>query len=66
MPGGDDIQQLFDRDPLELTDAELDELILYYRRARTEFLQREAQKKLTGRRTPEAAGIRLEDLNITF
>ena len=65
----DAIQQLFDKDPLEITDEELDRLVLHFRETRGKFLAQEEQKRLSGRKkkdTPETAGLNLKDLNITF
>lgn len=45
------LDEYFQRDPLTLTDAELDEIVAYYRQARAKFVQEEDLAKLQGRRT---------------
>jgi hypothetical protein len=61
---GDTIADLFARDPLDLTDAEVDRIIDELRKKRVEWFEEETRAKAEGRRALPSAGVKLEDLGL--
>lgn len=47
------LEELFNRSPFDLTDAELDRMVLEYRRLREEWIKAEAQGAVKAPRSPK-------------
>ena len=46
------IQELFDTDPLKLSDQDIDQMIAYYRSERFDYMQAPEEKKAKGKAKP--------------
>lgn len=49
------LQELFDREPLEMSDADLDQMVAYLREQRSKFKLKEAEEKKPRKKKPELA-----------
>lgn len=59
------LSELFARDPLTLTDEEVDRIVAEMRDARERWYKEETEAKAKGRRAnPAAANIKLDELDI--
>lgn len=61
------LDELFSKDPMELTDRDLETIVQTLRAQRALFLKEEQEAKMAGRRkrpTSYTSGIKLSDLDI--
>ena len=58
------IAQLFDLDPLEITDEQLERMKVAIRSAREKWAQADMEAKSRGKRVLPSDGLKLEDLGI--
>lgn len=56
----DSIEELFRRDPLKLSDGDVDEIIKTFREKRASWIQQELEGKPRAKRAPKAKGPELD------